>query len=111
MAEKNQKKTEAEKPASASDDDEFNKLVAEEEAARKAALAAVEDVKTGIVEAVAPPPPPPVASGDVQVECLVDDNHCFLGNRRYILKKGFEMPMHPSHANELAQVGAVVIRN
>lgn len=99
----------------------------EEEAKNRALLAAEEAARAAAAIAQAQldasPPLPPVIAGshgiryadppkppakDWIVSCLVDNPYCCLGGRRYALKKGAEIMMDPSHAQELGPLLVVV---
>jgi hypothetical protein len=98
----------ATKKLSAAEESELKRL--EEEEAKKEALQAMQ-MQRAAAASVVPPPPlvsqaPRVAPrnvGDIPVTCLKDDNTCRLGNRSYVLRKGAEVLMDPSHAVELSQ--------
>lgn len=92
--------------------DEEKALLAmeEEEAAKQAALQAIEATKVNPAKVASIPPTAPKTVGDVIVEVLRTEPFCRMGDRAYPLVKGNEIPMHPSHAEELQQVGIVIIR-
>lgn len=88
-------------------------------AATEAALAVQAAERANAKFEVSAPTPPAVPQnevqrqakartvGDIPVTCLQTEPFCSLGGRKYVLKKGTEIMMDPSHAEELAQGGWV----